>query len=276
MTVQSLGAAHPCRSGWVEPTLAHVPHRSRLRPILVWAIITVGAVCDAAVLAPAVVRALQIDRTQAWVVGVAVTAVATAVAGSAGWLWRGENGNHPGRYRGLVVPVLLLVGWFVLGVVICWLRLDVASLATSAGFDGAVVQGSSDREIVAAAVFLSLYLLTGGLAAADIYHQRNDAFSTLRTLIKERCKVESSRATLESRNVRLVENYAARRGALDNLDSQRRIELQGNAALADRLKQISRLEQAIGLGNPIVTGVTSAAHPDNPAPFREISHDERE
>ena len=154
------------------------------RPVAKAVIIAValifGALVDAGLMRPAIMRVLRDTPTMAGVIAVALAVVGATAAATAGNAWRGAKGNHPGRPTALILPILILLFWAGLGLGIGALRLGAASITTIAQYDAqqATTGGSgSTADTIAAAVFLLVYGLVGILAFADAFEWRNDAFT---------------------------------------------------------------------------------------------------
>jgi hypothetical protein len=251
------------RSPWYHPVLAELTHRPWVRTVLVGAALVLGVVADAGVLEPSLEHVLRAAVRTSWLLAATLTLVATAAAASAGWHLRDATGNHPEDKAALIGPCVIVVSWLVLGGVITAVRMTAAQIATGAAFDGAVTT-SAPREVVPAMMFLLLYLLTGTIALVECYNERNDAFTGLLTARKHLAKVTPLLQEAQSLQVRLNENFHVRCLDVASLQRAHAIELAGNAALARELLELSRLEQAIGLGSPITTGTTSVKHPAHP------------
>jgi hypothetical protein len=251
------------RSPWYHPVLAELTHRPWVRPVLMGAALVLGVVADAGVLEPSLEHVLRAAVRTSWLLALTLTLVATAAMASAGWHLRDATGNHPGDKAALIGPSVAVLCWLGLGGTITAVRMTAAQLATGAAFDGAV-STPAPKEVVPAMTFLLLYLLTGTIALVECYNERNDAFTGLLTARKRVAKVTPLLQAAQALQVRLNENYFVRCLDVASLQRAHAVELAGNAALAQELLELSRIEQAIGLGSPITTGTTSVKHPAHP------------
>jgi hypothetical protein len=250
---------------WAEPALAFLHRRPVTQLLLTSVFLVAGTMVDAALMRPAIMRVL--GDTDAWSTAVAFTlaGVGAVAAAMAGWTWRGAVGNEPGRRAALILPGTILTGWAALGLGITWLRVGAAAALVEVQYDGAAAGASQDAsETIAAAVFLVVYLVVGVLAFGDAYAWRNDAFSAKTRAERELATAREELRSQEALFERLRANLAIRAHDLtSNPDALAQV-LASHRALARELAQVSRVEQAIGLGDPTATGITSTQHRANP------------
>jgi len=270
--VESHDQAVPGREyDWCEPSLADRDKRAVVKAVIIAVLLVFGALVDAGLMRPAIMRVLRDTPTMAGVIAVALALVAAASAAMAGAAWRGARGNHPGRFTALILPGLIVLFWAGLGLGICWLRVGAAGVTTVAQYDGgqAAATGSgSASDTIAAAVFLLVYALVGILAFADAFEWRNDAFTAKVHAQKQLGPAQEHLAVSEALLVRLVENYSIREHELAMNRQEAANAKLANGFLAEELEQVSRVEQMIGQGDTGKSGITSGHHADNPYPAR--------
>lgn len=252
---------------WREPSLADRDKRAVAKAVIIAVLLVFGALVDAGLMRPAIMRVLRDTPTMAGVIAVALAVVGATAAATAGAAWRGAKGNHPGHSAALILPSLILLFWAGLGLGICWLRVGAASVTTVAQYDGgqqAATASGSPSDTIAAAVFLLVYALVGILAFADAFEWRNDAFTAKVHAQKQFGSALEQLAVSEALLVRLVENYSIREHELAMNRQEAANAKLANRALAEELEQVSRVEQMIGLGDTGKSGITSGHHVDNP------------
>lgn len=249
---------------WAEPGLAFVARRPVVQLVSVAVFLVGGAMVDAGLMRPAIMRVLKDSEAMSTVIAFALAGLGAVAAGLAGWSWRGARGNHPGSNGALGEPVTILVGWLALGLGISWLRIGAANAVSEVNYDGAAPVTGSASETIAAGIFLIVYLLVGCLAFWHLHSWRNDAFTAKAHAARDLAGVEGDLAREEALYERLRANIAIRAHDMLTMASDLGNVLAGNASLARQLEQMSRVEQAIGLSDPNKTGITSPAHHANP------------
>lgn len=253
------------RIDWADPALADATRVGR-SALIVLALLIGGACVDAGLMQPAIMSVLRGSVTMSLIIAFALSVMAAVAAGWAGHTWAGARGNTPGQPWKLSLPVTIMAAWAALGGAIFWLRMSAASTAAVAGYAGADTSNpGQQRDVVAAGVFLVVYILIGLLAFGDLRHLRNDAFQAKLAASRELAEHRALLLAAEVELQRLSENHTIRRMNIAALPLQEQLALDGNQALANELKQLSRWEQALGLRDVTTTGITSAHHVMNPA-----------
>lgn len=251
---------------WYDPSLADRDSRSLAKAIIIAVALIFGALVDAGLMRPAIMRVIRDSPTMAGIIAVALAVIGATAAATAGAGWRGAKGAHPGRPAALILPGLVLLFWAGLGLGIGWLRIGAASITTIAQYDGQQggSAGGGSTSTIAAGVFLLVYGLVGVLAFADAFEWRNDAFTAKMHAQKKLAPAQQQLGDSEALLVRLVENFNIRRHELAVNPQHAANARRANQALAGELEQVSRVEQMIGLKDPSKSGITSGQHPDNP------------
>lgn len=262
-------STHARSRHWDNPTLADAKSRPWFGAALVVVLAGIGVAVDATLMQPAINHVMRgDDPSQTVFLSYAIGATAAAVAWSAGWLWRGSVGNGHTQHSGWVAPAALLAVWAFMGGGIVWLRWQAADIASQSNisFDGQpAATGSAQADHVAAIVFALLFAMTGVLCVVHAYELRNDAF-TAKTRAEAQLKDElESLHTLEGLYHHLRENLENHTRHLRNLGIERDITKKMHEQLHGQLLQHSRDQQGILGGDPTWMGITSAAHPTNPA-----------
>lgn len=265
--LQAIGQQdHRHRIAWADAAQAY-PRMPYLTQTLMIVGIFGLAVLDSYLMMPALqsVLRLPVDTTEKVAYG--VSAAAALSAGWTGYQLRGAVGNHPGSRQHLILPAIVGTSWLLLGVVIAIVRLVGTTSRANVSYDGAppAATGIPMPTWTAAGLFLIFYLLVGALALGDLYHLRQDAVSALRRAIRGRSSAVKELRPQEALLRRLVEVVSIRQLETQLLTAQADIAKVGNAAHALELKQLSRYEQAVHLGSPSGTGITSPDHEKNPA-----------
>lgn len=253
---------------WYDPSLADRDMRSVAKAVIIAVALIFGALVDAGLMRPAIMRVLRDSPTMAGIIAFALAVIGATAAAAAGAGWRGAKGAHPGGRAALILPSVILLFWAALGLGIGWLRIGAASITTIAQYDGqqAGTAGGGSTSIIAAGVFLLVYGLVGVLAFADAFEWRNDAFTAKIHAQKKLASSQQQLADSEALLVRLVENFNIRKHELAVNPQHAANAKRANQALAAELEQVSRDEQMIGLQDPSKSGITSGQHPDNPYP----------
>lgn len=255
------------RIAWIAPTRVH-GSASRLTHTLLVVAIVVLSVIDAYLLLPALQSVMRLSPPTTEKIAYGVSAAATLAAGWTGWHVRGAAGNHPGDKKHLVLPVLVALGWLALGGGIFVIRLVGKTTRAAVGYDGVAAPTGpviSAADWTGASLFLAFYVLVGLLAMGDMYHLRQDAAAALRRATRQRARTIRLLTVEEGLLRRLVEVHSIRQLETQLLPLRVNTAKQGNADHALELKQLSRHEQAIAMGSPSGTGITSPEHPMNPA-----------
>mgnify|MGYP001791431614 CR=1 FL=1 len=268
-TITPAAASGP-QMDWVEPSLADRDKRPLSRALVDAVVLICGALVDAGLMRPAIMRVLRDTPEMATVISVALALVGATAAAAAGSAWRGARGNQPGRRAVLVMPGLLGLFWLGLGLGIGWVRVGAASITATTQYDGqaATTGSASQADLIAAGVFLLVYVLVGMLAANDAYQWRNDAFTAKVNAQKKLGAARKNLSDTEALLVRLVENLQIRKHELATNPTDATNAKQANQALARELEQVSRVEQMIHQRDVTKSGITSSKHPDNPYPSR--------
>lgn len=254
------------RVSWFAPHLAHTTRRRWPGQVLVLAGLAGASLLDALLMRPALLSVVRDSEQATSVIAVGLSALAAVAAAWVGHTWRGARGWTPDRDAALLPPALVGLLWLGLGLGIAWLRITAGRATAAAAYQdaGSTSSGPTFGTMVAATLFLVLYLLVGAVAAGDFYHLRQDAYQAKVSAERQAGAVRTELVQDEALLRRLVENYEIRLTDLQWAQHRTRHAQAMNLRLADHLKQLARLEQAIGLAGPPTTGITSAAHPDNP------------
>ena len=263
------------RIAWVNPAGVYqrAPH---LTQGLMFAGIFVLAVLDSYLMLPALQSVLRLPVETTEKVAYGISAAAALAAGWAGYQLRGATGNHPSRKRHMVLPAMVGAAWLLLGASIAAIRLVGTSSRANVSYGGATsaAAGISMPSWTVAGLFLIFYLLVGTLAMGDLYHLRQDAVSALRRATRRRSKAAKALEDQEALLRRLVEVCSIRQLETDLLTAQAATAKAGNESHAVELKQLSRHEQAIHLGSPSATGITSPDHEKNPAYAKSLTSEQ--
>ena len=253
------------RISWADPSRVYA------RPPVVWhALLLAGifvlAVLDAYLMMPALQSVLRLPVETTEKIAYGISAASAFAAGWSGHHLRGATGNHPGSRRHLLLPLAVLTGWLVLGVFIAVIRLVGSTNRATAAYDQSGTASTLTTSAwTAAGLFLVFYLLVGALALGDLYHLRQDAVAALRRATRRREKVAHALRDHEALLRRLVETCSIRHLETLLLAEQAHLVKAGNATHATELMLLSRHSQAVALGSPSATGITSPDHPKNPS-----------
>lgn len=255
------------RIAWADPSRVYAR-----RPVVSQAILLAGilvlAVLDAYLMMPALQSVLRLPVKTTEMIAYGISAASALAAGWSGHHLRGATGNHPGNRRHLLLPLGVLTGWLALGVFIAVIRLVGSSNRATAAYDQAATTTASTLSASAwtsAGLFLVFYLLVGALALGDLYHLRQDAVAALQRATRRRDAAAHTLRNHEALLRRLVESCSIRHLETLLLAEQAGLVKAGNAAHAAELMQLSRHSQAVLLGSPSSTGITSPDHPKNPS-----------
>lgn len=279
--LQAVGQPDPDRGplrriAWVKPAGVYqqLPHLVQAAPMFI--VIIALAVLDSYLMLPALQSVLRLPVETSAKVAYGISAAAALAAGWAGYQLRGATGNHPGSRRHMLLPAVVGSGWLLLGFGIAGTRLVGSSARASVSYDGApaAAVGISTPALTGAVLFLVFYLLVGALAFGDLYYLRQDAVSALRRAKRQRRVAGRELMEAQALLRRLVEVCATREFEMNLLTGLAETAREGNAAHAAGLKQLSRYEQAVHLGSPSATGITSPAHQKNPlCPVPDTQHE---
>lgn len=252
------------RIAWADPSRVYV-RRPGIGQAILLAGIFVLAVLDAYLMMPALQSVLRLPAETTEKIAYGISAASALAAGWSGYHLRGASGNHPGVRRHLLLPLAVLTGWLALGVFIAVIRLVGSANRSTVAYDqGATASTLSASAWTAAGLFLVFYLLVGALALGDLYHLRQDAVAALRRATRRRDKVAHALRDHEALLRRLVETCSIRHLETLLLAEQAGLVKDGNATHAAELMQLSRHSQAVLLGSPSATGISSPDHPKNP------------
>ena len=154
------------------------------------------------------------------------------------------------------VPAFLCVlVWLAIGLVSCWIRLTVPTESGGMDFGSVGEVGASSEEyaIEAAGIFLTLYFGTGLAAALGAYLTHDPLRSAYAAAVR-RHRRQTVRAARSARRRAVaqteVNRYVAQLRAAQRIRDE---EEQARRALAERLKQYSRVLLAQEAGDPAVT-----------------------
>jgi hypothetical protein len=254
------------RIAWADPSRVYA-RRPLVTQAVLLTVIFVLAVLDAYLMMPALQSVLRLPVETTEKIAYGISAASALAAGWSGHHLRGATGNHPGSRRHLLLPLGVVLGWLALGVLIAVIRLVGGSNRIAVAYDQASTTAStlSASAWTSAGLFLVFYLLVGFLALGDLYHVRQDAAAALRRATRRRDTVARTLRDQEALLRRLVETCSIRHLETLLLAEQAGLVKAGNATHAAELVQLSRHTQAVLLGSPSATGITSTDHPKNPA-----------
>lgn len=253
------------RVAWADPSRVYA-RRPLLTQVILLTVIFVLAVLDAYLMMPALQSVLRLPVETTEKIAYGISAASALAAGWVGHYLRGATGNHPGSLRHKLLPLAVLAGWLALGVFIAVIRLVGSSNRAAVAYDQASATAStlSASAWTSAGLFLVFYLLVGALALGDLYHHRQDAVAALQRATRRRDKVAHALRDHEALLCRLVETCSIRHFETLLLAERAGLIKAGNATHAAELAQLSRHSQAVLLGSPSATGITSPDHPKNP------------
>lgn len=250
-------------SGWRDPVLVRRRGRSRAHQAASWGTIVLLAVLEAGVMAPLMQIVLGMGPVEAWGVAGAI-AVASAIAMHvAGRIQAGVGPHRSGDGRGRVF--WLAGGWLLLGFALATLRVIGMSTPTDVtGIGQSTAPGVGLKDVVAAGLFLVLYVISGTIAFSQGM-DRNDAHEAQVLAEQELGRVRSQLEFWEAQLTRVTRELERRQADVERVDELEELE-RGlsvhvrDAALGQVRTEIGRLK-----ADPAVTGIASPRHPDHPA-----------
>jgi hypothetical protein len=180
--------------------------------------------------------------------------------------------NHKAKYETASLAAVAFCGFVlaVLGAVAFYVRLTIptSSTGTSGGFSSAPTtaadEAADDIRIVAAAVFLGLYVATVTVAAMGAYLTHNPLregyAAAIRTHRKQAALVASADAA-HIRDMSLTVSATVNREAARQIEQAERHRV---LALAEELKRVAQVRMLAAQKDPALTDSWS---PDDPRPY---------
>lgn len=258
------GAA-PHRINWAAPDLVYTSWRWPAQVLIL--VLLIGlSLLDAYLMTGPLASVLRESPTATTNIAFGVALASALIAAWTGWTLRGARGNHPDSRSHLVLPAVSGVAWLTIGLGIAAVRVTASTTRTQFTYDApAATGGASAAAWWGAVLFLAVYFGVGALAFGDLYHLRQDAAAALRRAVKKRERLVRELEQAQALEKRVIEIMAIRAYETSLLPGRAEQAKAINAAHALALKQLSRHEQAVRLGDPSGTGITSPRHPVNPA-----------
>ena len=246
--------------GTVHGDLSQMAEPRRLNGILYYGVLLVAAGIDIATFYQVLALVMRnVPDQVVWLGVVGFTVTALSLAHTAGVRIRDRIDNG-GRGLGSPSALLLLVIWLFVGITAFVVRLVAPAQTTSGGttivIDGEPISAPSlnaGSPLLAAMLFLALYLATGTVAAIAGYLRHN-------TAAKQYAMTLRTRASLARVAASSAADLALAQQTKVALDEERRRREEGWLkaqeewhAIARRLKQEARLRLASAAQNPSTT-----------------------
>jgi hypothetical protein len=238
--------------------LADESSGAHLRSVLgQWAVLVVITSADLVLIKATFDRILRQAPSLSWTLGVALTLASVALAFSSGANVKKVRSGWASRDHAVIAAVQV-VAFAALGAGILYLRWRAADFAPpQVAFEGANSPASTlpDTEKVLAMILATIYLATGVLAFTDGFKLTNPVAKAMRAARRSVETLMPKLADMEGRVAHLRENSAIHEHDLATIDEARGIALASRRALARELKELSRVQIALALGNPPATGL---------------------
>jgi hypothetical protein len=246
--------------GTVHGDLSQMAQPQRLNGVLYYGVLLVAAGIDIATFYQVLALVMKnVPDEVVWLGVVGFTVTALSLAHTMGVRIRDRIDNG-GRALGSASAWLLFVIWLFVGVTAFIVRL-VAAEPSTAGGTSIVVDGeqitapaaNSDNPLLAALLFIALYLATGTVAAIAGYLRHNTAAKQYAVTLRTRASAAKVAASSAA-------DLALARQTMVALEEERRRRAEGWVkaqeewhAIARRLKQEARLRLASAAQNPSTT-----------------------
>ena len=246
-------------AGWADPVLITRRGKDPAQRVTTWLVVGLVVLLEAGVLAPLMVIVLNMGNVEALLVSSAVAVISAIVMHVAGRIHAGAGPHRAGD--SMVRVVALVSAWMMLGLAITILRIIGMSTSTDLSAIGVPDQGIQTKDVVAAAMFLLLYMISGLLAYSTV--DRNDVHEASLLTAGRREATLTQLGFWEGQLVRLSREGQRRAADIKHLDMLAKYEQQLSAEVRDVSMGLVRTE--IGrLKDSQVMGISSPNHPGHP------------